>query len=522
MEITVKGPDLVIKNQTAEPTTVEVGDEIYITCDFKNIGNAPVDDICYVGYYLSTNTTYEAVDDLIGYDYVYDLAAGSSSPQTENVIIPVGTSPGTYYILYFADPNYIVTESDEDNNVSYTQITVTGGAPDLVVINQTASPTTVEAGSTTDISCDVKNQGSAATSINSWIKYYLSTNTTYEAGDEYLCRNNVISLSPGGVSHEATNAIIPSNTTSGTYYILYFADADEQIAESNETNNVSYKKITVTEPAAITQHPLKDGSIVTNPDGPFDFYCSGLACGFSAGYRFKSDVDGCITELGCWNDYPNGNVTMLCMIWDDEGYELDYAWVTNNHEGFSYNELDGGPLQITAGTYYRAAVTIFDNDAYYSQSYSNYPINVGNITITHGCEKFEPESADDFPEDLYDYFMLGIIDIGFVPDGKSSSDVTSINENIVLQGNLKVYPNPMANEVTIEYSVQLPGNVTIAVYDITGRLVQTLTSGYKLPGEHTEQWNANDENGTEMPNGTYFTRMQTGDNTQTTKVILMR
>ena len=80
----------------------------------------------------------------------------------------------------------------------------------------------------------------------------------------------------------------------------------------------------------------------------------------------------------------------------------------------------------------------------------------------------------------------------------------------------------MSDELTIEYNVQSAGIVTIDIYDITGRMVQTVTNGYVLSGEHTVQWNANDTKGTEMPNGTYFIRMQTGDNAQTTKVILMR
>ena len=85
-----------------------------------------------------------------------------------------------------------------------------------------------------------------------------------------------------------------------------------------------------------------------------------------------------------------------------------------------------------------------------------------------------------------------------------------------------VYPNPMSNELSIEYNVQSAGMVTIGIYDITGRLVQTLTNGYKLPGGHIVQWNADNTNSTEMPDGTYFIRMQTENNTQTTKVILMR
>ena len=60
------------------------------------------------------------------------------------------------------------------------------------------------------------------------------------------------------------------------------------------------------------------------------------------------------------------------------------------------------------------------------------------------------------------------------------------------------------------------------IYSITGQLVYTLVNGQKSDGQHTIQWDANDSNGNKMPNGTYFIRLQTEDNTKTTKVVLMQ
>ena len=134
--------------------------------------------------------------------------------------------------------------------------------PDLVVQNQSASPTTVEAGSSTYISCTVKNQGSGS-AASSYIKYYLSSNTTYDPVDTYLTSDYVSSLSSGGTSSENATVTIPSGTSTGTKYILFYADKDSSVSESNENNNVAYKAITVIDPV----NPQVNVSPTTGPQG---------------------------------------------------------------------------------------------------------------------------------------------------------------------------------------------------------------------------------------------------------------
>lgn len=119
--------------------------------------------------------------------------------------------------------------------------------PDLVVQNQNVNPSILEAGSSTYISCTVKNQGSGSGS-SSTLKYYLSSNTTYGSGDTYLGDDDVGSLSSGGTSTESATLSIPSGTSTGTWYILFLADANSQVSESNETNNVNYTQISVSNP----------------------------------------------------------------------------------------------------------------------------------------------------------------------------------------------------------------------------------------------------------------------------------
>ncbi|MBW2570734.1 MAG: hypothetical protein JRE47_15585, partial [Deltaproteobacteria bacterium] len=116
------------------------------------------------------------------------------------------------------------------------------------------------------ISCTVKNQGSGS-AASSYINYYLSSNTTYDPVDTYFTSDYVSDLSSGGTSSESATVTIPSGTSTGTKYILFYADKDGAVSESDESNNVVYKAITVTEalPAPPTLSSPADGS--TLPHG---------------------------------------------------------------------------------------------------------------------------------------------------------------------------------------------------------------------------------------------------------------
>ncbi|MEO8590001.1 MAG: T9SS type A sorting domain-containing protein [Flavobacteriales bacterium] len=48
-----------------------------------------------------------------------------------------------------------------------------------------------------------------------------------------------------------------------------------------------------------------------------------------------------------------------------------------------------------------------------------------------------------------------------------------INESLATVGALEVHPNPMGNSVTLTYTLQRSGTVTIHLLDMQGRLVAT-------------------------------------------------
>ncbi|MBN2412255.1 T9SS type A sorting domain-containing protein [candidate division KSB1 bacterium] len=85
------------------------------------------------------------------------------------------------------------------------------------------------------------------------------------------------------------------------------------------------------------------------------------------------------------------------------------------------------------------------------------------------------------------------------------------------------YPNPFNAQTRITYQLADDENVTITIYDVTGRLVQNLSP--ELPqqkGAHSIIWDGTDVNGRTAPTGIYLIHLQAGSATKTGKVLLLR
>jgi flagellar hook assembly protein FlgD len=64
--------------------------------------------------------------------------------------------------------------------------------------------------------------------------------------------------------------------------------------------------------------------------------------------------------------------------------------------------------------------------------------------------------------------------------------------------------------------------VSLAVYDITGKLIKTLVLGSEPAGYKTIRWDGNDNFGKSVPNGLYFIRLETPKFSATDKLVLTR
>ena len=90
---------------------------------------------------------------------------------------------------------------------------------------------------------------------------------------------------------------------------------------------------------------------------------------------------------------------------------------------------------------------------------------------------------------------------------------------LVLLGNT---PNPFNPRTTIRYRLPSDGAVTLAVFDIEGRRVGTLASGARAAGWHEVAWDGRDADGRVLGPGIYFARLEAGDRTVVTRMVMIR
>ncbi len=93
---------------------------------------------------------------------------------------------------------------------------------------------------------------------------------------------------------------------------------------------------------------------------------------------------------------------------------------------------------------------------------------------------------------------------------------TTVNREFVTS----VRPNPFTRATRIEYTLPKHGKVNVKVYNTLGQEVTTLFDGIKKSGTHELEWTGIDKNGTVLPKGIYFLKIETSDNKVTKKIIL--
>ena len=158
----------------------------------------------------------------------------------------------------------------------------------------------------------------------------------------------------------------------------------------------------------------------------------------------------------------------------------------------------------------------------------------------------------------HEYFLtnhspeLGYSIMEFARSGELAADTISINLNaelkdislfyqlindekqIVQKGTVNVngtnlptkmalypaYPNPFNPTTTIRFDIpenEIQNSVTLNIYDLRGRLVETLAKGAMLPGRYSMKWHAN-----QYASGMYFARLVYGEKVKTQKILLLK
>ena len=128
---------------------------------------------------------------------------------------------------------------------------------------------------------------------------------------------------------------------------------------------------------------------------------------------------------------------------------------------------------------------------------------------------------DIIPTNHIDLSLLGI-DPFSIPGLKTEiiSNIVSVNETPNIPNTITLYqnyPNPFNPSTTIKYQIPNAGLVTLKVYDLLGNEVATLVNKEKPVGTYEIGFSASG-----LSSGIYFYKLQSGNFTETKKMILIK
>ncbi len=85
------------------------------------------------------------------------------------------------------------------------------------------------------------------------------------------------------------------------------------------------------------------------------------------------------------------------------------------------------------------------------------------------------------------------------------------------------YPNPFNPTTLIQFELEKPERVNLAIYNILGQRVRTMLAGEEFAaGPYTFLWDGKDDRGSPVSSGMYVYKLATQSFLQTKKMMLVK
>ncbi len=130
-------------------------------------------------------------------------------------------------------------------------------------------------------------------------------------------------------------------------------------------------------------------------------------------------------------------------------------------------------------------------------------------------ELFTIENISDFQVTAID---LASADGRYVPVSFSRANADMPTSYALHQN----YPNPFNPETSISFDMPKPGRVQLTIYSILGRVVNRLVDREFPAGTHSVVWNGKDATGRAVASGVYLYRLETGTESLSRKMMLLK
>ncbi|MBC8097556.1 MAG: Ig-like domain-containing protein, partial [Akkermansiaceae bacterium] len=230
------------------PALATAGQGVNFVYAVTNLGGAPVSGNWSAYFWLATNATGLG-SGFLGSSVVTNLIQpGATLVLTQSLVLPSGIV-GNRFLGVTVDAQNQIVEVVETNNVAWDAIGTAVSAPDLVITNFSA-PASAQLGSTFPVTWTRRNIGSAATFTAGQDQIFLSASPTSASGARLLGTVAGLVQAAGNDLQRTQSVSIPLITSlpAGNYWLLVVADSPNSQAESDESNNIASRSITLTQP----------------------------------------------------------------------------------------------------------------------------------------------------------------------------------------------------------------------------------------------------------------------------------
>jgi C1A family cysteine protease len=227
---------------------------------------------------------------------------------------------------------------------------------------------------------------------------------------------------------------------------------------------------------------------------------SGYTGNFVYGYNLLGDYPNNMPErhltttaIDCSNLY---GVQLKFMRWlGVEGPDFDHAYLRISTDGSTWTTIWANQEEMTAGSWEEV---VYDISAIASDQ-----------------------------ETVYLRWTMGTTDGGWRYCGWNLDDVQifaledmtlSINEvNRAKPDSFANYPNPFGSKTTFMYEIPQTGQVSLQIFDLQGKLINTIVDSHQTAGMHSVTWNAG-----VLKSGIYLSMLRTSEGVVTRKVIILK
>ncbi|TKJ41150.1 hypothetical protein CEE37_05640 [candidate division LCP-89 bacterium B3_LCP] len=215
-----------------------------------------------------------------------------------------------------------------------------------------------------------------------------------------------------------------------------------------------------------------------------------------------------------------GGGTLYYSIWgENQGTTaLDYdIWIDK-----IYENTDTTTLILREITNYQPGWQINRPDAWFPVP-SGWPGGNYEFRIYSGWHpEYELWYTDAFP-----WVKSGAVDLDYdfeanlplnAPDPFADIGITQVDYAVPTSFEVMgAYPNPFNPTTSISFALPVDAKVLLSVYDVSGRLVETLVDGCRDAGIHEVTFDAS-----RLSSGIYLYRLKTGEYSITGKMVLMK